>query len=249
MTPEEYITFNSLPIRAELKEALVICPTRELSDQVAAEIRRLASALSNTRVLTLCGGKPLRDQLASLKSEPHIVVGTPGRLWKHLEIGSLDVRSIQTLVLDEADRMLDMGFYDDIINILRRTSPSRQTLLFSTTYPADIVRISREVQTNPVEIRVEASKTVDSIEQVFVTATESQKTEALLRALGKYQPEKAIIFCNRKVQVQALCETLQKNGFHARPLHGDLEQRDRDEAIILFAGHSISILVATDVAA
>ncbi len=306
MTPVEQTTFSSLPIRAELKEALaglnyvdltpiqarsagaildgndllaqaetgsgktaafaigllnkldvtvfetqalVICPTRELSDQVAAEIRRLASALSNTRVLTLCGGKPLRDQLASLKSEPHIVVGTPGRLWKHLEIGSLDIGSIQTLVLDEADRMLDMGFYDDIINILYRTSPSRQTLLFSATYPAEIVNISREIQSDPVEVRVEASTTVDSIEQLFVTATDSQKTEVLLRALGKYQPENAIIFCNRKVQVQALCETLQKNGFHARPLHGDLEQRDRDEAIILFAGHSISILVATDVAA
>ena len=240
---------NKLDVTEFETQALVICPTRELSDQVAAEIRRLASGLANTRVLTLCGGKPMHDQLISLKREPHIVVGTPGRIKKHLEKGTLNVSTIQTLVLDEADRMLDMGFYDDIMNILHRTSPYRQTMLFSATYPSEIVGISREIQTEPVEVRVEATNTVDQIDQTFVFATEGQKSEALLRALGKYQPENAIIFCNRKVQVQALCETLQEQGFHAKPLHGDLEQRDRDEAIILFANKSISFLVATDVAA
>ncbi|MFK8076938.1 MAG: ATP-dependent RNA helicase DbpA [Granulosicoccus sp.] len=240
---------NKLDATVFETQALVICPTRELSDQVAAEIRRLASGLANTRVLTLCGGKPMHDQLTSLKREPHIVVGTPGRLKKHLEKGTLNISTIQTLVLDEADRMLDMGFFDDIMSILSHTGPYRQTLLFSATYPNEILSISREIQNEPVQVRVKPTETADNIEQVFVFANDEQKPEMLLRALGKYQPENAIIFCNRKIHVQALCETLQNQGFHARPLHGDLEQRERDEAIILFANKSISFLVATDVAA
>lgn len=240
---------NKLDATLFKTQALVICPTRELSDQVAAEIQRLASGLANTRVLTLCGGKPMHDQLTSLKREPHIVVGTPGRLKKHLEKGTLNVGSIQTLVLDEADRMLDMGFYDDIMSILKQTNDKRQTLLFSATYPEEIVGISRAIQKDPAEVRIEGTNTAQHIKQVFVSVTEEGKPQALLQALGKYQPDNAIIFCNRKVHVQSLCDSLRQKGIRARALHGDLDQRDRDEAIILFANKSISFLVATDVAA
>lgn len=240
---------NKLDISVFETQALVICPTRELSEQVAAEIRRLASALANTRVLTLCGGKPMHEQLTSLKRNPHVVVGTPGRLKKHLEKDTLSIGSVQTLVLDEADRMLDMGFYDDIMQILDRTDRNRQTMLFSATFPDEIVGVSRSIQTDPVEVRIVATETAAHIEQLFVFATRAQKTESLFRAIGKYKPENAIIFCNRKDQAQALCETLRAKGMHARALHGDLEQRERDEALILFGNKSISFLVATDVAA
>ncbi len=240
---------NRLNISMLKTQALVICPTRELSDQVAAEIRRLASTLANTRIVTLCGGKPMHDQLNSLKHEPHIIVGTPGRLKKHLEKGTLRLENVQTLVLDEADKMLDMGFYDDIMHILYGTETDRQTLLFSATYPEEIIRISRAIQVDPVEIRLETEQTNTQIDQVFVFAKGEQKTDCLLRAVGTYKPESAIIFCNRKIHVQALCTTLREQGFHAAALHGDLEQHQRDEALILFGNKSVSYLVATDVAA
>ncbi|MFK8082483.1 MAG: ATP-dependent RNA helicase DbpA [Granulosicoccus sp.] len=240
---------NKLDTAVFETQALVICPTRELSEQVAAEIRRLASGLANTKVLTLCGGKPIHDQLNSLKRSPHVVVGTPGRLKKHLDKFTLDIGSVQTLVLDEADRMLDMGFYDDIMQILHRTDDSRQTLLFSATYPDEIVSVSRSIQTNPVEVRIVAVDTTAHIEQLFVFASKEQKVDSLFRAIGKYQPENAIIFCNRKDQAQAVCDTLRQQGMYARALHGDLDQRERDEALILFGNKSISFLVATDVAA
>ena len=144
---------NKLDVSVFTTQALVICPTRELSDQVATEIRRLASALANTRVLTLCGGNPLQDQFKSLRRAPHVVVGTPGRLLKHLGKGSLNLKDIQTLVLDEADRMLDMGFLDDIQHIISRTNKLRQTLLFSATFPLEIKAISRDIQRDPVHLR------------------------------------------------------------------------------------------------
>ena len=240
---------NKLEISLFETQALVICPTRELSDQVAEVIQRLASGLANTRVLTLCGGKPMHDQLTSLKREPHVVVGTPGRLKKHLEKGTLNVSNVKTLVLDEADRMLDMGFYEDIMSILEETSQNRQTLLFSATYPNEITRISQSIQNDPVNVKVASNNHTVQIDQLFVLAKEEQKLETLYRALGKFQPENAIIFCNRKKHVQALCDTLTQAGYHARALHGDLDQRERDEAILLFANKSISLLIATDVAA
>jgi len=225
---------NKLEISLFETQALVICPTRELSDQVAEVIQRLASGLANTRVLTLCGGKPMHDQLTSLKREPHVVVGTPGRLKKHLEKGTLNVSNVKTLVLDEADRMLDMGFYEDIM---------------TATYPNEITRISQSIQNDPVNVKVASNNHTVQIDQLFVLAKEEQKLETLYRALGKFQPENAIIFCNRKKHVQALCDTLTQAGYHARALHGDLDQRERDEAILLFANKSISLLIATDVAA
>ena len=240
---------NKLELTRFQTQALVICPTRELADQVATEIRRLASAMANTRVLTLCGGKPLHDQLTSLKRAPHIVVGTPGRLKKHLEKNTLDLDGIETLVLDEADRMLDMGFFDDIMHILNRTPKDRQTMMFSATYPEEILDISRLIQRDPVDVRVAGSNAVDKIEQLFVLSSDKDKPETLFRVMGKYPMPSAIIFCNRKSQVQDVCDALKAQGIRAGALHGDLDQRERDEAIILFANKSIAFLVATDVAA
>ena len=240
---------NKLDTTALRTQALVICPTRELADQVAAEIRRLASTLANTRVVTLCGGKPMHDQLTSLKREPHVIVGTPGRLRKHFALGTLRLENVQTLVLDEADRMLDMGFYDDIMLLIDATENDRQTLLFSATYPSEIIAISEAIQTDPAILQVKAIESGVQIEQVFVFATDEQKYDCFLRALGTHTPDNAIIFCNRKTQVQTLCDRLCNDGFHTRALHGDLDQRQRDESLMLLANKSISYLVATDVAA
>jgi len=230
-------------------QALVICPTRELADQVAAQIRRLASALPNTRVITLCGGKPMHDQLTSLKVEPHVVVGTPGRLRKHLGKGTLRLENVRTLVLDEADRMLDMGFYEDIMFIIDSTESDRQTLLFSATYSPDIIRISESIQRQTVKVSVEPSHTNMQIEQLFIVAPNEEKLPILLKALNARKPENALIFCNMKHQVHTLCSQLSQHGLVVAALHGDLEQHKRDEALILFANRSISYLVATDVAA
>ena len=240
---------NSLNINMFKTQALVICPTRELSDQVAAEIRRLAIVLSNTRVVTLCGGKPMHDQLTSLSREPHIVVGTPGRLIAHLNKGTLRLENVATLVLDEADRMFDMGFFDDITRIIDSTEDDKQTLLFSATYPEEILGVSKAVQKDPVKVTVKPTATTANINQHFVFAKDEHKIDSLLRALGKYRPDNAIIFCNRRQTVQDLCETLLSKGFAAKALHGDMEQRDRDEAITLFTNNSATLLVATDVAA
>ena len=240
---------NKLELTSFSTQALVICPTRELSDQVASEIRRLASAMANTRVLTLCGGKPLQDQLNSLKRDPHVVVGTPGRLLKHLEKGSLNLQNIQTLVLDEADRMLDMGFLADIQQIIDKAPQQRQTLLFSATYPDEIMAISRAIQHDPITLQAQMTPTDTPVEQVFVFAKEAQKLTSLFRVLDKHQPAQALVFCNRKDSIQALCEKLTDKGLQVRALHGDLEQRERDEALLLFNHQSISLLVATDVAA
>jgi ATP-dependent RNA helicase DbpA len=240
---------HRLEARASQTQALVICPTRELADQVSGEIRRLARAMPNTRVVTLCGGKPLASQLVSLQKNPHIVVGTPGRLLKHLEKGSLNLDGLNTLVLDEADRMLDMGFHDDIMRIIERAPRQRQTLLFSATYPDAIKTISDTIQNDPLEIRVESSHHNKKIKQVFYEIQKGERTAILTALLEHYRPESSLIFCNRKQQCQELADELWQQGFHALALHGDLEQQERDQVLVQFGNKSTSILIATDVAA
>ena len=230
-------------------QALVLCPTRELADQVSKEIRRLARSIPNTNVLTLCGGKPIAPQLASLERNPHIVVGTPGRILKHLEKGTLKLDSLQSLVLDEADRMLDMGFHDDIMHIISLTPEERQTLLFSATYPDAIKNISDSIQRAPVDIRVESQHADSKIKQVFYEVSKTGRTDTLIALLKHYQPESSVIFCNRKQQCQDLADELWQQGFHALALHGDLEQKQRDQVLVQFANKSSTILIATDVAA
>jgi len=240
---------HRLEARSYRTQALVLCPTRELADQVSKEIRRLARAMPNTRIVTLCGGKPLAPQLTSLQKHPHIVVGTPGRLLKHLEKASLKLEGLTTLVLDEADRMLDMGFHEDIMRIIEMAPRQRQTLLFSATYPDEIQTISNAILIDPVEIRVESTHHNKKIRQVFYEIQKGERTRTLTALLEHYRPESSLVFCNRKQQCQELADELWQQGFHALALHGDLEQYERDQVLAQFANKSTSILIATDVAA
>ena len=230
-------------------QALVLCPTRELADQVSKEIRRLARPVPNTKIMALCGGTPIGPQFASLEHQPHIVVGTPGRVLKHLQKGTLKLNTLKTLVLDEADRMLDMGFHDDIMRIIDLMPQQRQTLLFSATYPNEIKKISQAIQNTPVDIRVQALHNETKIKQVFYEINREARTDSLISLLKHYQPESTVIFCNRKQQCKDLAEDLWQHGFHALALHGDLEQKDRDKVLVQFSNKSSSILIATDVAA
>lgn len=241
---------HNLDLKKYQTQALVLCPTRELADQVSKEIRRLARAIPNTRILTLCGGKPIVPQLASLEHNPHIVVGTPGRILKHLiDKHSLNLDNLRMLVLDEADRMLDMGFHEDIMQIINTTPRQRQTLLFSATYPDQIREISDVIQNAPVDIRLETSHNENKIKQVFYEIEKGERTKTLVSILHHYRSESTVVFCNRKQQAQELAEALWQEGFHALALHGDLEQKERDQVLVQFSNKSSSILIATDVAA
>jgi ATP-independent RNA helicase DbpA len=230
-------------------QALVLCPTRELADQVAKAIRRLAVNIPNIKLLTLCGGMPLGPQLASLEHDPHIVVGTPGRVQEHLKRGSLHGGGIRTFVLDEADRMLDMGFEEAIDDIVKRIAKHHQTLLFSATYPDEIRAVSGRVQNDPVVVTIEEAHTEATIEQRVVDVEPPAKTDVLARILQHEKPESALVFCNTRKDTDELAAALDRLGFSALALHGDLEQRDRDEALVRFANRSCNVLVATDVAA
>jgi len=230
-------------------QGLVVCPTRELADQVANELRRLARFTSNTKVLTLCGGAPMRPQIASLERGAHIVVGTPGRLRDHIARQTINLDHVQMLVLDEADRMVDMGFYEDIAGIVSACPARRQTLLFSATYPDDIRRASAEFLRDPVEIKVEAQHDDTQIEQRFYAIDHDQRNTAVAQLLRHFRPVSTLAFCNTKIHCRELAAELRAQGFSALALYGELEQRERDEILVLFANRSCSVLVATDVAA
>jgi len=240
---------HKVKVKTYQTQSLVLCPTRELAEQVSNEIRRLARAIPNIKLLTLCGGKPMAPQLASLERAPHIVVGTPGRILKHLGKETLKLDSLNMLVLDEADRMLDMGFHDDIMRVIKITPRQRQTLLFSATYPEQIKKISNAIQKDPVDVIVEVVHDNNKIKQVFYEIEKGERNKILVALLQHYQPESSLVFCNRKQQCQELAEELWQQGFHALALHGDLEQRERDQVLAQFANKSSSILIATDVAA
>jgi len=230
-------------------QALVLCPTRELADQVSKELRRLARFIANIKILTLCGGISLRPQIASLVHEPHIVVGTPGRIQELLDKEHLSLDAVKVLVLDEADRMLDMGFAEAIADVIAQTPADRQTLLFSATYSDEIRSISKKVQRDPVEVTVESLLGSDEIEQMFYEVELPRKVDALAYLLSQHRPESALVFCNTKRDTQDVADQLAQRGFSVLALSGDLEQRDRDEVLVRFANKSCSVLVATDVAA
>ena len=230
-------------------QALVLCPTRELADQVATEIRRLARAEENIKVVTLCGGVPLRGQTLSLEHGAHIVVGTPGRVMDHLERQHLSLEALNTLVLDEADRMLDMGFFDDIATVARQCPKDRQTLLFSATYPEGIAKLSAQFMKTPVQITVQAQHAEGKIAQRWYEVKNSERLHTVSQLLGHFRPESSIAFCNTKQQCRDLVGVLQAQGYSALALYGELEQRERDQVLVQFANRSISVLVATDVAA
>lgn len=230
-------------------QALVLCPTRELSTQVANEIRRLARYQPNIKVVTLCGGQPLAPQASSLEHGAHVIVGTPGRINDHLGKRTLDLSGIHTVVLDEADRMLEMGFLDDMETIIRQTPKFRQTLLFSATYPDDIKALSAQFQRNPIKVKAESVHQAHVIAQHSFLCEKSQRLAALETLLAHFKPRSAVIFCNMKVGVREITEHLLQLGFSVKALHGEMEQRDRDEVFVQFKHHSFNFLVATDVAA
>lgn len=230
-------------------QALVLCPTRELAGQVAEELRKLARYLPNIKILTLSGGQSIGVQKDSLSHAPHIIVATPGRLLDHLKKQTLSLDAVRTLILDEADRMLDMGFADDLDAIVARLPQERQTLLFSATWPEAIAAISQRVQYNPETIEVDSAETLPAIEQQFYDVMNDDKTRVLQQLLSRYQPESCIVFCNTRKACQQLSDALNEQGQSASALHGEMEQRDRDQTLIRFANGSCRILVATDVAA
>jgi ATP-dependent RNA helicase DbpA len=230
-------------------QALVLCPTRELAEQVTQEIRRLARAEDNVKALTLCGGSPIKPQLDSLAHGAHIVVGTPGRIVDHLARESLPLAALNTLVLDEADRMLDMGFMDDIANIAAKCPRNRQTLLFSATWPEGVSQIGQKFLRDAREVKLTAQPNAAKIRQRWYEVTEDQRLHAVGLLLNHYRPERTLAFCNTKQQCRDLVAVLQAQGIAALALHGDLEQRDRDQVLIQFANRSCPVLVATDVAA
>jgi ATP-dependent RNA helicase DbpA len=230
-------------------QGLVLCPTRELADQVSREIRRLARFVPNVKVLTLCGGVPVRVHLASLAHEPHIVVGTPGRLLELIEKAALPLAHLKVLVLDEADRMLDMGFADALRDIIAAIPGKRQTLLFSATIPESIREISHELQRDPLDITVANEPETAAIEQTFFEVDPERKLAALEALLLAYRPETAVVFCNTRQDVRAVAGELAAHDFSVLALHGELDQREREEMLVRFANRSCTVLVASDVAA
>lgn len=241
---------NRLQVERFRIQAMVLCPTRELADQVAKEIRRLARGIHNIKVLTLCGGVSIGPQIGSLEHGAHIVVGTPGRIRDHLRKGTLKLENLHSLVFDEADRMLDMGFSEDIEAIAEHCPQERQTLLFSATYPDGIESISRKYQKSPQRISVASRHSQQQIQQTaYSVESDADKIELSHRILAQYQPEACVIFCATRRQTCEIARGLCDMGWAALALHGDMEQRERDLTLVRFANGSATILVATDVAA
>jgi ATP-independent RNA helicase DbpA len=230
-------------------QALVLCPTRELAEQVTQEVRRLARADDHIKVLTLCGGAPIRPQIDSLAHGAHIVVGTPGRILDHLERQTLPLAAINTFVLDEADRMLDMGFVDDIKAVAKQCPKQRQTLMFSATYPDGVAALAGAFMREPKQVTLVERHAASKIRQVFYEVREDERLHAVSLLLEHYRPASTIAFCNTKQQCRDLVEVLRGQGYVALELHGDLDQRERDQVLVRFSNGSCSVLVATDLAA
>ena len=245
----------SLPLLAKIRldgrrlQALVLCPTRELCAQVAREIRKLGRRHPGLQVLPLAGGQPLRSQYGALEKGVHIVVGTPGRILDHLRRGTLNLRDLCYVVLDEADRMLDMGFQEDMETIFAAAPSQRQTVLFSATFPEAMTAMSGALQQNPLRITVAASPEAAVIRQLVYPAGLGDKPAVLRRVLDEHAPKSALVFCNFKAGAAEFAEALNQDGISADALHGDLEQYERDRVLAKFRNQSIRVLVATDVAA
>ncbi|HKP58768.1 MAG TPA: ATP-dependent RNA helicase DbpA [Polyangiales bacterium] len=231
-------------------QALVLCPTRELCAQVAREVRKLGRRQPGLQVLTLAGGEPLRAQTSALERGVPIVVGTPGRVLDHLRRGRLQLQQLSTLVLDEADRMLEMGFQEDMEKILDATPRDRQTVFFSATFPISIERMSARYQRHPVRVTVEDEPTEQAnIRQCYLLTEQPKKLTALHWLLQRHPHEAALVFANQKVSVAEIVAALSDSGIGAASIHGDLEQYERDLVLAKFRNGSTRVLVASDVAA
>ncbi|WP_436669396.1 DEAD/DEAH box helicase [Paenibacillus kandeliae] len=232
-------------------QALIVAPTRELALQIATEARKLADAYEGVRILAAYGGQDVERQLRKLEGGCHLVVGTPGRLLDHMGRGTLDMTKIRTLVLDEADQMLHMGFLKEVEQIILATSPSRQTMLFSATIPEGVRRLSAQYMRKPHDIRVGTEETVplNLIRQLVVECTPRGKLAALQEYIDREQPYLAVIFCRTKRRAAKLNEELQEMGYSSDELHGDLSQNKREQVMKAFREAKLQLLVATDVAA
>jgi len=240
---------HKLQVKKFRVQSLILCPTRELADQVAKELRMLARFSHNIKILTLCGGTAFGPQLGSLRHGAHIIVGTPGRILKHLKKDTLSLEDVDMLVLDEADRMLDMGFSEEINEVLDFVPKTRQTLLFSATYTDEILDISASIQRDAINVKTTSTEVANKITERFYEVQNSQKLKTVINILSNFKPENVIVFANTKAEVQEIADTLQKNRIDALAIHGDLEQYERNDVLVQFANKSCPVLVATDVAA
>ena len=241
---------HHIDVGATRTQALVLCPTRELADQVGKQLRKLATGIANLKLSVLCGGIPLAPQLASLAQHaPQVVVGTPGRVLELVQKDALDLRGVRTLVLDEADRMLDMGFDEPIRALVKRTPKDRQTLRFSATFPESIRILAQAMLREPLEVSVEGDAHAPRIETHFFEAEPARRAPQLAALLLQFRPESTVVFCNMRRDTEEVVGSLAHYGFTALALHGDMEQRDRDEVLVRFANRSCNVLVASDVAA
>ncbi|MGI6724054.1 MAG: ATP-dependent RNA helicase DbpA [Arcobacteraceae bacterium] len=230
-------------------QAIVLCPTRELANQVANELRNLAKSKHNIKITLLCGGVPYKPQVHSLSHQAHIVVGTPGRILKHLQEGNFSTKDIDTFVLDEADRMLDMGFIEDIKSIIEFLPKNRQNMLFSATYPIKIESLTQEFMNSPYIVEAQSLHSQSTINQYFYQVNSSEeKNYLILKTLQEYKPISTIIFCNTKLACKALSSELDSFGLEALELHSDYDQKERNEVLALFSNKSYPLLIATDVA-
>ena len=240
---------HGIDATASRPQALVLCPTRELADQVGKQLRKLATGIANLKLSVLCGGIPLGPQLASLAHAPHVVVGTPGRVLELVQKEALDIRKVRTLVLDEADRMLDMGFDEPIRALVKRTPKDRQTLLFSATFPDAIRSLAQAMLRDPLEVSVDGEAHAPRIEAHFFEAEPARRAPQLAALLLQFRPASTVVFCNMRKDTEEVVGSLEHYGFTALALHGDMEQRDREEVLVRFANRSCNVLVASDVAA
>ena len=230
-------------------QALVLCPTRELADQVGKQLRKLATGIANLKLSVLCGGIPLAPQLASLAHAPQVVVGTPGRVLELVQKDALDLRGVRVLVLDEADRMLDMGFDEPIRALVKRIPKDRQALLFSATFPEAIRTLATAMLRDPLEVSVGGGAQPATIDTHFFEAEPARRAPQLAALLLQFNPESTVVFCNMRKDTEEVVGSLAHYGFTALALHGDMEQRDREEVLVRFANRSCNVLVASDVAA
>lgn len=240
---------NQLDVNELKVQSLVLCPTRELADQVAAEIRRLARGMPNVKIITLCGGVPARSQINSLEHGAHVVIGTPGRVQDLLERDSLQLNDIKLFVLDEADRMLDMGFQTALDEIIKFVPDQKQTLLFSATYPSNMASITDRVMKQPIMIEVKGNNDADIEQSYYRVKSTDDRLAAIQLLMMAHRPERVLIFCNTKADVKQVSQAIRDFGFNVLALHGDLDQKDRDQTLIRFNNKSTTVLVATDVAA
>ncbi|MFG1481375.1 ATP-dependent RNA helicase DbpA [Halobacteriovorax sp. HFRX-2_2] len=241
---------NSIDLKQIRPQCLILCPTRELAEQVAMELRKLARAIPNLKVLTITGGSSEYHQEKSLGHGAHIIVGTPGRVIKLLKRKILILDFVKQYVLDEADRMLDMGFIDDISRISTYVPRDRQTLLFSATFPEDIEELSKRLQNDAVRVSVDVTHEGSNIkEEFFQLESHKDKMSALIKVLAAYQAKRFIVFCKTKRISDTVADDLCKNGIIVESIHGDLDQNERTAALTMFSNKSLNGIVATDVAA